>query len=62
MEAGRAFQITAFDTQFARYAWSRFSEQEGRFDVINGDISVFHWYDSNDIQTVDTGITITIDK
>ena len=33
MEAGRAFQITAFDTWFARYAWSKLSAQEGRFDL-----------------------------
>lgn len=31
-------------------------------NVINGDIPVFHWYDSNDMQTVDTGITITVDE
>ena len=29
-------------------------------DVINGNISGFHWYDSDDMQTVDTGITITV--
>lgn len=29
-------------------------------DVINGDISGFHWYDSNDGETVETGITVNI--
>ncbi|MBR3630423.1 MAG: hypothetical protein IKN55_08140 [Oscillospiraceae bacterium] len=33
MEAGRAFQITTFDTWFARYAWSKLSAQEGRFNL-----------------------------
>jgi hypothetical protein len=33
MEAGRAFQITTFDTWFARYAWSKLSAQSGRFDL-----------------------------
>ena len=29
-------------------------------DIINGNISGFHWYDSNGDQTIDTGITITV--
>ena len=29
-------------------------------DVINGNISGFHWYDSNGGQTVDTGLTISV--
>lgn len=33
MEAGRSFEITSFDTWFARYAWTKLSEQEGRFDM-----------------------------
>lgn len=33
MQAGRAARITVFDTWFARYAWSRLSAQEGRFDL-----------------------------
>lgn len=33
MEAGRSFQITSFDTWFARYAWTQLSAQECRFDM-----------------------------
>lgn len=33
MEAGRSFKITPFDTWFARYAWTKLSAQEGRFDM-----------------------------
>lgn len=29
-------------------------------DIIDGNISGFHWYDSSDNQTIDTGLTITV--
>ena len=29
-------------------------------DVIDGTISGFHWYDSNEQETIDPGITVTV--